>query len=247
MVSVAISHSHWLAWITYVADTMLHVKDAWMLSGAMSVHYHVAGARVVSVYKRLVLLWTVVRMDIWDRSVIPNVFTMNIRHAPPAVNVYHGSQANGVWRMKLPVTAHVCQTRGITMCTVIDITQHATLGNAWMDTSVMIAWPKCNCGSINNSSIPCDLHTGYCLVGACEATFYAPTCSQRCPATCINQNCNRTGECLEGCISQRWGTTCEQIYNGEDTCTDNTCDQTSRNVHGVRYWFPKHIMPKRGG
>ena len=88
---------------------------------------------------------------------------------------------------------------------------------------------ECNvhCGTVNNSSKPCNVNTGYCLVDDCKGTWYGPTCNQRCPATCVNQNCNRTGDCVEGCIEEHWGSMCDEICTGNATCNDNSCDQVA--------------------
>lgn len=85
----------------------------------------------------------------------------------------------------------------------------------------------CNthCGMDQNGTKPCDMNTERCLVDSCELTWYGPTCNARCPSNCINQHCNRTGDCLEGCKVGYWGPKCDNICQRDNTCNDDTCDQ----------------------
>jgi hypothetical protein len=69
----------------------------------------------------------------------------------------------------------------------------------------------CNnhCGINSLGYRTCDIDTGICNVDDCDKTWYGPQCSQACPINCVNQKCNRTGQCVEGCLDEYWGATCQ--------------------------------------
>lgn len=86
---------------------------------------------------------------------------------------------------------------------------------------------QCNahCGQNLAGAKPCNIDTGVCDMAACETKWYGPQCSLACPVNCLNQNCNRTGACVEGCQTGYWGPMCELRCQPEKTCNDGTCDQ----------------------
>jgi hypothetical protein len=86
----------------------------------------------------------------------------------------------------------------------------------------------CNnhCGINSIGYRTCDIDTGICDVDDCDKTWYGPQCSKACPINCVNQNCNRTGQCVEGCLEGYWGATCQSQCQIELTCNDGTCDQS---------------------
>ncbi|XP_053387905.1 multiple epidermal growth factor-like domains protein 6 isoform X10 [Mercenaria mercenaria] len=86
---------------------------------------------------------------------------------------------------------------------------------------------KCNthCGMNDLGLRPCNIDTGVCDEDKCEQTWYGPQCSLECPVNCVNNNCNRTGVCVEGCLTGYWGPMCQSQCQLEKTCNDATCDQ----------------------
>ena len=86
---------------------------------------------------------------------------------------------------------------------------------------------ECNehCGINSSGFRTCDIDTGVCDVDKCDETWYGPQCNQKCSVNCVNQNCNRTGQCIDGCLEGYWGATCQSQCQTEQTCNDGTCDQ----------------------
>ncbi|WAR29618.1 MEG11-like protein [Mya arenaria] len=80
-----------------------------------------------------------------------------------------------------------------------------------------------NCG-VAAGFRSCDIDDGECDA-ECELTWYGPNCRTICSSNCLNQNCNRTGECREGCTVGYWGEMCERTCTMAQTCNDGTCDQ----------------------
>ena len=80
-----------------------------------------------------------------------------------------------------------------------------------------------HCGVASDGSRPCDISTGTCEMPDCDMTWFGPQCRSQCSSTCTNMNCNRTGDCKEGCLKGYFGSRCQaECIN---TCNDGTCSQ----------------------
>nr|XP_022312314.1 receptor-type tyrosine-protein phosphatase mu-like [Crassostrea virginica] len=93
----------------------------------------------------------------------------------------------------------------------------------------------------------CEIEVYGCDIGKygenCEECPECPFCDVekgtcRCN-NCINKNCNNNGHCIQGCMDQFWGSSCENIC--ASGCLDRLCIQStgycSKGCNGTRWGY----------
>jgi len=87
----------------------------------------------------------------------------------------------------------------------------------------------------------CDINTGVTsgLCSSCKDGYFGQFCDVPCNDTCINSQCNRTGECTTGCITNHYGPKCENLCssNCKPTLNGLLCDDQGGCLEGCFQGF----------